>query len=149
MVCARLAPDRIASSLTGVETPVNDEAIRSGASRAHTMVFRRSSNRDSLGSASGATLGSRGRLVRFLAQSALRLERALEQTRFLHPLGPRRARSSRAAPAQLVHILEQRFVGSERCEILEQKREVALGAQYRWRKAFDGAVPVQEPCRRD
>ena len=56
---------------------------------------------------------------------------------------------SRAAPAQFVHIPEQRCVSPERGEILEQKRGVALAAQHGWRKLFDSAVPVQKLRRGD
>src|SRR5439155_12787450 len=73
---------------------------------------------------------------------------ALHETIGPHPSGPRGQLGRRATPAQCVHILEQRRVGPERREILEQQREPPLLAENLGREVFDRAVSIQQPCGR-
>ena len=87
--------------------------------------------------------------VRRVALSDRRLERALQQASVSEALRTRGERGGGAAPPQLVHIAEEGRVGPEGRQVLEQQRQVAVVPQYlRW-EALDGAVAVQEPCRRD
>ena len=81
--------------------------------------------------------------ARSRSKPPLCLEAPLEQARRVHALRPGGERVGRAAPAQLVHVAEQRRVGPQRREMLEQQRELAALAEHRRRKLFDRAVPVQ------
>src|SRR5581483_170909 len=69
----------------------------------------------------------------------------LQQTRFLHTLGPIGEGLARSAPTKLVDILEKRRVDSESCESLEEQREIALVAKNLRREIFDSSVLVQKP----
>ncbi len=58
---------------------------------------------------------------------------------------PRKLRSARASA--VLDVGEQRRIGAQRRELLEQQRELALLAEHRRRKILDRAVAVDEPRR--
>ena len=74
---------------------------------------------------------------------------ALEQTGISQPLHTCGECVGRAAPAELVHVAEEARVGPERCELLEQQRELAFVSQYSCWEVLDDAVFIQEPRRAD
>jgi peptidyl-prolyl cis-trans isomerase A (cyclophilin A) len=53
------------------------------------------------------------------------------------------------APAQLVDVMKERRVRAQRCQILEQERELAAIAEYIWRKIFELAMAIDETRRGD
>src|SRR6266571_8444133 len=70
---------------------------------------------------------------------------AVEQPRVSEPLWPGRERVGGPPPLELVHIPEQRCVGAERRQLLEQQRPVAAVPQHGRGKTLDRAVLVQQP----
>src|SRR6266568_2129161 len=58
-------------------------------------------------------------------------------------------RSGGAAPPELIHVIEERRIRPERCQVLEEQREVVAVPEDDRREALDEAVPVQEPGGRD
>src|SRR5204863_9504594 len=61
-----------------------------------------------------------------------------------HPLRPLWPRRCGSVPLELVHIGEERRIDSERRQILEQQRALAIGAEHFWRKRLDGPVAIEE-----
>src|SRR5438552_2532996 len=77
------------------------------------------------------------------------LEAALQQSSVSQAIGIRGECAGWSAPPELVHVPEQRRVGPERREVLEQERQVAAVPEYAGWKVFDPAVLIQEPSRGD
>ena len=65
-----------------------------------------------------------------------------EQPRRFHPIRPGREGRRRAAPAQRLGIVEERRIGAQGREILEEQREIAPFAENVWREVFDRTVTV-------
>jgi hypothetical protein len=64
------------------------------------------------------------------ASSSVRsLFATLQQPRRFHPIRPCRECRRRAAPAQCLGIVEERRIGAQRCEILEEQCEIAPFAE--------------------
>src|SRR6185295_12933406 len=57
-------------------------------------------------------------------------------------------RGGGAAPTQVVDVAEEGRVGPERRQSLESQCQVAVVPQFVGRKALEGAVAVEEQCRR-
>src|SRR6185295_17526050 len=74
-------------------------------------------------------------------------EAALQQASVSEPLRVRSEGGGGAAPTQLVDIAEERRVGSERRQVLEPQRQIAI-PQDAGREALESAVAVEELCRR-
>src|SRR5205823_11203266 len=74
---------------------------------------------------------------------------ALPQACVSQALRPRGECVGRAAPLELVHVAEERRVGPECRQLLEQQRPVAVLPEDGGREVLDDAVLVQEPCCRD
>ena len=63
------------------------------------------------------------------SSSARSLFATLEQPRRFHPIRPGRECRRRTAPAQRLGIVEERRIGAQSREILEEQREIALFAE--------------------
>src|SRR5439155_14114410 len=68
----------------------------------------------------------------------------LEQPRRFHPIRTRRERRRRTVPAKRLGSVEERRIGAQRREILEEQREIALFAENARREVFDLTVAVQK-----
>src|SRR6266550_3333492 len=64
----------------------------------------------------------------------------LEQSGRFHPIRPGRERRRSTAPAQRLDLPKERRIGAQRCEILEEQREIALFAENVRREVFDLTV---------
>jgi hypothetical protein len=63
------------------------------------------------------------------SSTARSLFATLEQPRRFHPIRPGRECRRRTAPAQRLGIVEERRIGAQGREILEEKRKIALFAE--------------------
>src|SRR5437868_8734460 len=73
---------------------------------------------------------------------------ALEKSRRFHFLRPCSEGRCRTVPAQRFDVLEERRIGAQRRELLEEKRELPLFAKDVRRKISNRAVSIQKPGRR-
>jgi hypothetical protein len=78
-----------------------------------------------------------------------RLTAALEEARVAQAIHPGGEPFRRAAPLQAVNIPEQRLVGPEGCEILEQRRPIPCIPKDAGRELLDRTISVQQPHRGD
>src|SRR5687767_6389453 len=78
-------------------------------------------------------------------QLRFELSTTLQQAWITEPLGHRGESRGRASPPDLVNVTEERRVSAERCQRLEQKRQLALVAQHGLREIFDLSVELKKP----
>ena len=78
------------------------------------------------------------------SSSARGLFATLEQPRRFHPIRPCREGRRRTAPAQRIGIVEERRIGAQGREILEEQSKLALFTENVRREIFNPTVAVQK-----
>src|SRR5262249_44543281 len=83
------------------------------------------------------------------AADRLRPRAALEQATISDALDQRRQLGRRSPPAKLVDVVEERRVGPQRRQLLEEQCLNATLAEHVRREGLDGSVSVEQPRRTD
>src|SRR5262245_29856117 len=71
--------------------------------------------------------------------------RPTQQVWFAKSLYPLCKRRTRTAPAQLLHIFKERYFRSQRCQLLERQRGLAIVAEDLRRESLDATVLIDQP----